>query len=59
MVFFSDDENHQFYRAGNDFYDITPDIDYSLHGNMYSQPGSKQNRIDFIEKRDKIAINWY
>ena len=56
---FSDDENHTHYQCGNLYFDITPDIDYTVTGLVYPTPGTQQDKADFITKRDKIAKNWF
>ena len=56
---FSDDEHHEFYSCEGMYYDITPDIDYTIQYNMYFNPGSMIDKRYFLSKRDKIAKNWY
>ena len=57
---FSDDENHMFYSCQRMYYDITPNIDYTIQGNMYFNPGSSRvDKESFLSKRDRISKNWY
>ena len=57
--YFSDDENHRFYQCGKQWYDITPDIDYTHRGVVFTKMGSKRDKETFIQRRDTIAQNWY
>ena len=55
---FDDDDHHRFYRCGMNFYDITPDIDYTLQGNLYCTPGTDEDKRNFISKRDRVVQNF-
>ena len=57
--YFSEDELHEFYYSEGIFYDITPSIDYTHMGTLYSTVGTDRDMIEFTTKRNKLAQHWY
>lgn len=57
--YFSDDDHHKFYWSQNLFYDITPDIDYTIMGSVRCVLGTDRDSKSFCIKRNKLAQHWY
>ena len=56
---FSDDEHHRFYSVGNLDYVIHPRVDYCTTGNLYPAYGTARDGAQFIDRRNKMAENFY